>query len=98
MKQKKRSVFDQYLAEQARYQDSPWSRFFESFSLNFALKNLNAKQKKEFISLLEKEKFDQVLIYLSENIPDFDQKFKKALGQKLKTIKQKANVGRNAHD
>ena len=80
-----------YLNEQAKYPDSPFSKFFESFSLAFILKNLNGEKRKEFLTLLENQSFAEIPEFLGKNIPDFAKQLREATSREINSIKNKAN-------
>ena len=81
--------FDQYLAEQARYKDSPLTKFLNIVELNLILKELNPAQREEFLELLEKEKFEELLEFIGNNIPDLRSKLKKEINIETEKIKNK---------
>jgi Mg/Co/Ni transporter MgtE len=94
MDSKVKSKLDQYLAEQARYKDSPLTKFLNIFELNLILKELNPTQREQFLELLEEEKFEEVLEFIGNNIPNFGKKLKKEINtedEKIKNVKRNAN-------
>lgn len=96
MSKKKQSAVDDYLAEQAKYQDSPYSKFFQNFSLNWILKKLNDKQKEKFLQLLKEERNGELLEFIGKNIKNFDQKITQAVKKEIKKIKHEPRkINRN---
>lgn len=88
MTNKKKPDLDEYLAEQAKYPDSPFSRFFASFSLAFILKNLKEEKREKFLGLLENQQFAQIPEFLGKNIPDFAKQLRKATQNEIAKIKR----------
>ena len=88
MSNNNQNAIDKYLTEQAKYSDSPYSKFFNSFSLNWILNNLNKDQKEKFLKLLEEEKNEELLEFIAENITDFDTRLITDFEKEIERIKE----------
>ncbi|MBU0569610.1 hypothetical protein KKB40_02410 [Patescibacteria group bacterium] len=94
---KVKSKTDQYLTEQARYKDSPLTKFLNIVELNLILKELNKTQREEFLEHLEEEKFEELLEFIGNNIPNLGEKLKRGIDTEVKKIKH-VNRKANIHD
>ena len=91
----KQSPLIQYLTRQSKYKDSPYKKFFETFTLSFVLKSLDKDKKEKFLALLDKESFDKIPAFLAQNITNFATKLEKAFGKEIEKINTKIKNGNN---